>query len=159
MPQLNPEMAQKVADAEDTFAAIPAGVYILELAQDVEVAEGPKGHYWKWTFEVPEGEQYASRRFWLNTSLSENAFFKLKETFAAFGVSTETTTEDLVKKRVRGVVTVQTVQKGQRVGQLGNNLDRLLPLDGPTGEGIDAEGNKVDEAKSAVGGDDKPPLF
>lgn len=164
MPQLNQETAQKVRDAEDGFAPIPRGVYVMELAVDVEVGEGQKGAYWKWTLEIPEGEQYAGRRFWLNTSLSENAFFKLKETFAAFGVDTDTNTEDLVKHKVRGVVSMQTIQKGQRAGQLGNNLDRILPLDGPSGEGIDAEGNKLpaeDEtpAKGGGKGKDDAPLF
>lgn len=164
MPQLNSDKAQKVREAEDNFAAIPRGVYVLELTEDVEVGEGQKGAYWKWTFEIPEGEKFSTRRFWLNTSLSDNAFFKLKETFAAFGEDPETNTEDLVKRRVRGVISIQTIQKGQRAGQLGNNLDRILPLDGPSGEGIDGEGNSLPEDTSLIkgdgkGGDDSAPLF
>jgi hypothetical protein len=159
MPQLNSEKAQKVRDAEDNFSPVPRGIYILELTEDVEVGEGQKGAYWKWTFEIPEGETGAGRRFWLNTSLSDNAFFKLKETFAAFGEDPEVATEDLLKRRVRGVVSVQTIQKGQRAGQLGNNLDRILPLDGPTGEGIDGEGNKLPEDTATVKKDGAAPLF
>jgi len=149
-----------VRDAEDGFAPVPRGVYIVKLVGEVEVAEGQKGFYWKWTFEIPEGEQYAGRRFWLNTSLSEASYFKLKETFAAFGVDTDTDTADLEGKKVRAMVSMSTIQRGARQGQLGNNLDRVLPLDGPTGEGIDAEGNKLPDAGApAPGGDDKPPLF
>lgn len=163
MPQLGKDMAKKVAEAEDSFAPIPRGVYIVELAQDCEVAEGAKGAYWKWTFEIPEGEAYAGRRFWLNTSLSENAFFKLKETFAAFGVDTDTNTEDLVKKRVRAVIGTQTIQKGQRAGQIGNDLQKVLPLDGPTGENVDESGNELPKedasAASGKGGDSSAPLF
>lgn len=160
MPKLNAETAQKVENAEDGFKPVPDGVYILELREDVEVAEGPKGTYWKWTFEIPaehDGKslEHAGRRFWTNTSLSDAAYFKLKETFGAFGVPTDTDTEDLVKKRVKGVIITGVIQSGAKKGQERSEIDRLLPLD--------ADDPEVGTPAASGGGDDKgakdEPLF
>jgi hypothetical protein len=162
MAKLNTETARKVEKAEDGFKPVPDGVYVLELREDVEVGEGGKGPYWKWTFEVPETHDgkdldYAGRRFWTNTSLSEAAFFKLKETFAAFGVPTDTDTEDLVKKRVKAVIVTGTIQQGARKGEERSEIQRLLPLDaddpdvGTSGAGASPNMDK--------GGSTEEPLF
>lgn len=158
MPKLNQDVAQKVNDAEDGFKPVPENVYIVQLKEDVDVKEGAKGPYWRWTFEIPEtheGEelQYAGRRFWTNTSLSDAAYFKLKETFAAFGVPTDTDTEDLVGQKVKAVVIQRVIQGGQRAGEIGNEIDKLLPLDHEEGEAKEAV------TVAAGGSDNKPPLF
>lgn len=154
MPKLNEEVAQKVEQAEDSgFAPLEEGVYILELMEDVEVREGPKGVYWRWTFQIPEGMENSGRRFWVNTSLSDNAFWKLKETFDAFGVPTNTDTEDLVKRQVKAVITITTVQKGKREGELTNEVDKLLPLDADAD--VPAQGGE----KAAAKAKDDAPLF
>lgn len=172
MPKLNDDIAKKVEQAEDGFKPVPEGVYILQLMEDVEVREpqnanknGEKVPYWRWTFEVPkehEGKEleYSGRRFWTNTSLSDAAYFKLKETFAAFGVPTNTDTEELVGRRVKALITVKTIQGGQRKGELGNEISKLLPLDADTA---------ADEAKLlaapagpeglAKGGSSEEPMF
>lgn len=148
MPKLNPDTAQKVENAEDGYAPIPDGVYELELMEDVEVAEGAKGPYWKWTFQIPEGLQYAGRRFWNNTSLSESAFWKLKEAFDAFGVPTSTDTEDLVKRRVKALIVTTTINSGSRKGEPTNQIDKLMPLNAPDatpGDGPSASTVKQDD--------------
>lgn len=129
MPKLNDETASKVENAEDGFKPVPEGVYTLKLVEDVDVKEGQKGPYWKWTFEIPEGMEHAGRKFFTNTSLSDAAYFKLKETFAAFGVPTNTDTEDLVGQQVKALIITKTIQGGSRVGELGNEISKLLPLD------------------------------
>jgi len=158
VPKLNQDTAQKVDNAEDGFKPVEEGVYVLQLVEDVEVVEGPKGPYWKWTFEVPNDQPVAvGRKFFTNTSLSEAAFFKIKETFKAFGVPTDTDTEDLVGKRVKAVIGIRTIQGGSRKGELGNDITKLLP--------IDAEDPAVEDAKvstdkaSAKGGSKDEPLF
>lgn len=158
MPKLNSDVAQKVEQAEDGFKPVPEGVYIVQLKEDVDVKEGAKGPYWRWTFEVPETHegaemQYAGRRFWTNTSLSDAAYFKLKETFAAFGVPTDTDTEDLVGQKVKAVVTQRVIQGGQRAGDIGNEIDKLLPLD------HDEEGEAKETAVVAGGSKKDEPLF
>lgn len=154
MPKLKSDLADKVNNAEDGFKPVEEGVYTLRLAADVEVAEGAKGPYWKWTFEVPEdAEQYAGRKFFMNTSLSEAAFFKLKETFAAFGVATDTDTEDLVGQKVKALIGIRTIQGGSRKGEMGNDITKLMPLDSEDGESPAVNTEKAGDKK------DDAPLF
>jgi len=162
MPKLNQDVAQAVDQAEDGFKPVPEGVYIVRLMEDVDVKEGAKGPYWRWTFEIPEeheGEalEFAGRRFWTNTSLSSAAYFKLKETFGAFGVPTDTDTEDLVGRKVKAVVIQRVIQGGQRSGEIGNEIDKLLPLDSEEQVGANAAEANVEMAKAGAGSDE--PLF
>lgn len=129
MPKLNNDTAAKVDSAESGIDPVEEGIYVLRLREDVTVREGQAGPYWAWTFEIPEGQEKAGRRFFHNTSLSEQAFFKLKETFEAFGVPTNTDTEDLVGKTVKAHIIIKTIQKGQRQGELGNEIKSLHPID------------------------------
>lgn len=159
MAKLNSAVAQQVNEAEDGFKPIPEGVYIVQLMQDVEVGEGKRGAYWKWAFEIPaqhEGEdlQHAGRRFWTNTSLSQESFWKLKEAFEAFGVPTDTDTEDLVGKRVKAHIGVEVAKGGSRQGEPVNNIKKLLPLDAAT-EAPAAGG--VSTAKASAPSDE--PMF
>lgn len=162
MPKLNQETARKVSEAEDGFKPVPDGVYVVELREDVDVREGEKGPYWSWCFEIPKEHEdkeldYAGRRFWHNTSLSDAAYFKLKETFAAFGVPTDTDTEDLVKRRVKVVIRTEIQQKGKNKGRENSVIDQLLPLNAPDpSDPTAADGTAPDSGK---GGSDKEPLF
>lgn len=158
MPKLNTSTASKVEEAEDGFKPVPDGVYIVELREDVEVRESEKGTYWSWVFEIPEehdGEKlaHAGRRFWNNTSLSETAYWKLKETFAAFGVSADTDTEDLVKRRVKAVIITEIQQRGKNKGREQNAIDKLLPLNG------DAADAEADRLTPTTDGSKDEPLF
>lgn len=168
MPQLNDSTAQKVADAEDGFALLDPGVYLVQLVE-VEVKKGDKGPYWAWRFDIPEGLAHSGRRFYENTSMSEAAFFRLKGVFAAFEVPTTTNTDDLLGRQIRLVVGHETINKGPNMGKLRNCIDKLLPKDGPTGTdeetfkevGVtpsrDVSLEKGDE--SFEGGSKEDPLF
>lgn len=90
--------------------------------------EGPAGPYWSWEYEILDGE-FMDRRLWNNTTLAENAQFGLKQTFDAFGVPTDTDTDELLGKVVRLSVSQRTIQKGPRTGELSNNVDRVMPPD------------------------------
>lgn len=161
MAKLNQAVAEQVDNAEDGFKPIPEGVYIVQLMADVEVGEGKRGPYWKWAFEIPaqhEGEdvQHAGRRFWTNTSLSSDSFWKLKEAFTAFGVSTDTDTEDLVGKRVKAHIGVEVAKGGSRQGEPVNTIKKLLPLDSESDAVAAPAGGAVSTAK---GGSSDEPLF
>lgn len=158
MAKLNKETAQKVAEAEDGFKPVPDGVYVVELREDVDVREGDKGTYWSWSFEIPkehDGKEldHSGRRFWHNTSLSDAAYFKLKETFAAFGVPTDTDTEDLVKRRIKVVIRTEIQQKGKNKGKEQNVIDQLLPID------ADDPAVEASAVSTAKGGSNDEPLF
>lgn len=128
MPQLSGDLAQKTAEAEGgNFEPVPEDVYLATLDCDVEVNAGVKAPYWKWTFIIPEGQEYAGRKFWTNTSLSENALWKLKEIFEAFGVPTSYNTEDLVGRQVKLVVIQRIAEKGSRAGEMVNEIKQVLP--------------------------------
>lgn len=158
MPKLDDKKAAAVDQAEDGFKPVPEGVYILQLMEDVDVKEGNKGTYWRWTFEVPkehEGEEleHGGRRFWTNTSLSDSAYFKLKETFGAFGVPTNTDTAELVGRKVKALVVQKVIDGGQRKGEIGNEISKLFPLSHD--ESAEAEKS----VEMAEGGSTKEPLF
>lgn len=158
MPKLDDKKAAAVDQAEDGFKPVPEGVYIVQLMEDVDVKEGDKGTYWRWTFEVPkehEGEEleHGGRRFWTNTSLSDAAYFKLKETFGAFGVPTNTDTADLVGRKVKAMITQRVIQGGQRKGEIGNEISKLLPLS------HDEAAEAATEQAAAQGGSKEDPLF
>lgn len=149
MPKLDKKTAAAVEENEGSgFEPIPDGRYELQL-RDVTVAEGPQGPYWKWEFEIPDdAPDYQGRRFWVNTSLSERAQWKLKETFDAFEVPADTDTDELIGQRVIGYVSVGTINSGQRKGQKSNNVDNLYPL---------SEGLEEEDLGDALGGDDSDP--
>lgn len=138
MPQLNEATAAKVEKAESGFALLDPGIYIVQLhSVEVKQSQSGKGPYWAWRFDIPEGEAHEGRRFYENTSLSEAAYFRLKAVFAAFEVPTTTDTDELVGRKIRIALGHETQQQGQNIGTLRNSIDHLLPLEGPTGTGVD----------------------
>jgi len=127
VPKLNQKVAKAVEKAEGgKFDPLEPGVYHVRL-RDVTAKEGAKGIYWAWEFDVVEPD--AKGRLWTNTSLSEAAHFKLKETFEAFGVETDTDTDELLGKVCRAQVTITTIQAGNRKGEQTNSVTKLLPAD------------------------------
>lgn len=129
MPKLGSSLADKVEEAEGgNFEAIPEGIYHAVLEGEVEAAEGSKGPYWKWTFKVTD-EGFSGRKIWVNTSLAENALWKLKEIFEAFGVPTDTDTEDLIGKPVKLYLVQRIIEQGNRKGDMGNDVKQVLPFE------------------------------
>lgn len=140
MPQLPGDKAAQVAEAESNGGLIEDGLYEMYL-KDVEEAQGGKGPYWKWTFAFPEdAPQYKNWHQWLNTSLTPESAWRLKEAFDAFGVPTDTDTDTLVGKRVLVSIGSQTAQAGARKGELVNFIRNLHPLDTAT---VTADSGKV----------------
>lgn len=128
MPKLNKDLASAASEAVTTsFEPVPEGVYGVTL-RGVDIKEGQKGPYWVWEFEIPTGNDHAGRRFWLNTSLSEAALWKLNEVFSAFGATTDTDTDELIGKSVKAVVVQRTIQAGARSGEVTNQIDAVMPL-------------------------------
>lgn len=130
MAKLNKELQEQTDKAESSgFEPLPDGVYHLRLMDVDTTREGPKGPYWSWEFDVVENEQFKGRKLWNNTSLSESAAFKMKETYEAFGVPLDTDTDDMLGMVVKAQVSQRTIQSGSRQGDLGNQIDRLKPAD------------------------------
>jgi hypothetical protein len=149
VPQLNKKQAAETAKAEGSFEPLDDGVYHVRLA-GVEVKEGKNGPYWAWEFEVVQ-EPYVNRKLWTNTSLSEAAAWKVKEAFDAFGVGTDTDTDELVGQVCKAAVSSRVQQEGAGKGQTRNQVDRLLLADD------DFEAPEV--ATSKAGAADDEDLF
>lgn len=129
MPKLSQDKAAKVDVAEGgSFDPLPEAVYVAVLEGEVTAEQG-KGDspYWKWTFKIDEGSEFAGRKLYLNTSLSEKAEWRLNQVFGAFGVSSSTHTDDLIGRRVKLVVVQRVIQEGARKGDMGNDIRELLP--------------------------------
>lgn len=169
MAQLNADVAEKVEKAQDNFALLPPHIVVATLVEDVEIKEGQKAPYWVWKFKTDEDSPVGPNRTYRNrTSLSEAAFFKLKEVFTAFGVPATTDTAELVGKKVRLEIVCEVMQGGSRAGEYTNNIASVLPLNtedgkvgftGQTGE-VPADAlAKNDPSAPAPGGSSEAPLF
>lgn len=155
MPKLGKKQAQSVAEQEvKDFTAIPPGRYVLAL-REVTVSDKPGesgAHYWNWEFEVVEPEvvrdpetkedvKVVNRRLWTRTSLADSAEWKLKQVFDAFGYTPDSDTDEMVSEKVVAYVARVPQEKGQRQGQLVNEIDRLAPYD----ESEEREAAEADE--------------
>lgn len=130
MPQLDKSQSKAVAEAESSFGPIDEGVYLGTLV-DVTSGEGNAGTYWSWKFSDlinVETDEKAPGSVWVNTSLSEAAQWKLKEVFDAFEVDTSTNTDDLLGRQAQLAVSQREIERGARMGQVGNQVDAVMPL-------------------------------
>lgn len=142
-------IADKMAKAIDgqesrSFDPLPAGVYTGRMI-DAEARQSSNGNpMWSVTFEVVD-EEYAGRRLWVNLVFVDNALWKVKEFADAFGVTAaELDTDELIGECVKLAVSERIIPTGNRAGQVGNNVDRVMRL---TDGGDDAE---APEPKSAA---------
>jgi hypothetical protein len=133
MAKLPAAKAKEAADTADDWeggGAVEPGVYLCKLREVDCTKSGAAGPYWAWTFEVVgAAKEPSGKRFWDNTSLSERAIGRLGKHFAAFGVGTDTDTEDLIGKVVAVEVNRTTQKGGQNDGQLKNDVVALHPAD------------------------------
>ena len=148
MVKLSKKQAQAVDQAEvQDIGPIPEGRYKGRL-REVRKEEGNKGPYLRWEFDeirgMQDGKKYPGHQ-WVNTSLSDNALWKVKETFLAFGVPASTDTDDLVGQEVGMVVSRSVIESGKRAGEIGNNVDRLFNLDDAEGASEDSDDDDEDE--------------
>lgn len=141
MAKLPKAVAKRVNKAESSssdFEALPEGRYTAKLNDVDTTKEGAKGAYWSWEFEIVDGE-FKNRKLWVNTSLSEKADWKMKEVFTAFGYDADTDTDELVGEQVRLQVSQRAIESGPKKGDIGNNVDRVMPV----GDDDDEEGDDV----------------
>lgn len=154
MPQLSAKKAKKVAKATSEYKLLDNGIYRFKLLA-VETGEGDAGPYWRWDLQIPEGCEGHPRKLSHFTSLSAESEFKMKEAFEAFGASMDTHTDKLVGKEVLGEVVQRKIEKGNRAGQMGNNIAQLMsPDSGKKGKKSGKKGGK----NKGTEGDDDPPF-
>lgn len=69
------------------FSPIDSGRYratVFEISREVSKNSGKP--YLKWCFQICDGEPFAGRRLWDNTSLSDNAKWRLVQVLKACGI-------------------------------------------------------------------------
>lgn len=139
MPQLNTELSTKVETAVNPNGLIDEGVYLVRLDGPVEAkpSQASGNTTWAWPFIIEPGQPFAGRKVTHRTTLTDNMFWKLKETFDAFGVPTSTDTDELTGKVVRVKLIVKDDYQGRLDddGLVRQNTDvkSVLPANGPTG--------------------------
>lgn len=125
MPKLNSERAELAAQTEtSSYEPIPEGMYLAKL-REVTSHEGRTAPYWRWEYEIMD-QPYVGRRMWDNTSLSDRALWRLKLVFEAFGVPTDTDTDELVAKMVALNIGTEVQEQGAGAGQLRNVVRDVL---------------------------------
>lgn len=143
MAKLNKEAQENVKKASSQFLPMPECVLHARLRDVDPTRDGPKGPYWAWEFEIVEDETFMveddtgkpvevkslNRRLWNNTSLTPEAAFSFERTFRAFGVDSDTDTDELLGDIVKLVIGVRTIQEGDRKGELVNQINNLKPAD------------------------------
>lgn len=129
MAKLNKKKAGEAENTENAFEVIDACVTHARLMNVDTSKSGQAGPYWSWEFQGVEDGPALNRRFWNNTTLAEGKMFGLKMTFDAFGVPTDTDTDDLCGRIVKLTIGVRTIQSGSREGELANSITKISKAD------------------------------
>jgi hypothetical protein len=133
MAKLNKNLAQQAKDKAsdwDGTGVVPPGVYLCKLTTVDTSRSGPSGPYWTWEYTtVGVADEPANKKFWDNTSLSDKAIGRLGKVFEAFGVDTDTDTDDLIGSLVAVTVKIGTIRAGERAGEQRNEVEALHQAD------------------------------
>lgn len=132
MPRLPSKAAEaaKAAAESSGFTAIEEGTYEARLTGvTAKNAKSSGNPMWVWELEIVEAP-YRGRKLWVNTVLTDNAMWKVGEMFAAFGVDTDTDTDELVGDHCLVDVVQRVIEGGARAGQTGNDVARAHPVSG-----------------------------
>jgi hypothetical protein len=167
MPQLKPDIAERIDETEYSGGVLDPGVYEIVL-KEVEARPGKVAPVWSWKFEIAPGQKGAGRTLFTNTSLSEDASWKMREAFYAFGVPATTDTDLLIGQRVKALVYKSIAQGGKREGQFVNAIQELMPVGrstvAPNGAAAakaaapDPDDPTIKTAGAAPSKDDEPPF-
>lgn len=168
MPQLNETYASGIDEEPQAVGVLEPGVYEAVLVE-VVAKPGKVAPLWSWRYEVAPGQVGEGRTMFNNTSLSEEARWKMAETFQAFGVPANTNTDRLLGQRVKLLVAKVIAQQGKRQGMFVNQIQEVMPVgqrtisttkpydpDDPTAPRPDATVGAVQG--SAPGTGDEPPF-
>lgn len=132
MPKLPKATADAVGNATSNRDPLPDGTYTVRLREvSANTSRNSGNPYWSWEYEVVDGP-HKGRRLWDNTSLSEKALWRVNQVFQAFGVGPDTDTDELLGSQVRAVVSQREIEGGSRAGEIGNQIERLLPVEKET---------------------------
>lgn len=150
MGKLTKAMQAKVAKAEGgNFELLPEDIYPARLFAVDTSKNGPAGPYWVWEFKIT-GDVGNGRKLWVNTSLSDNALWKMKQIYEALGFTLDSDTDEMCGAECRIEVSQGVIEKGPRKGELRNEAGNILPAHG------DDEDNEEGSAPLGDGDEEDP---
>lgn len=158
MPKLSKVVAKKVDSAEEWGQGrqlLEEGRYAARLRK-VEVREGESGRAGSWSWWLTkihdeDGKGYGGTQF-LNTSLSEKAFGRLKQVFNAFGYTSDSDTDEMLGEWVGIYVTQERQAQGKNAGKMRNEIQYVFEFVAdewafdPDGVGPDQEREEQDSS-------------
>ena len=129
MPKLSRELAAQVDNdpGSGSFDPVPAGVYRVRLKDvNAKIAKASGNPMWELVFEMVD-DGYKGRLLWSNLVQIPTVAWKIREFFDAFGVGADTDTDELLGRTCRVSVIQRVIGGGSREGQIGNNIEKVLP--------------------------------
>lgn len=156
MPKLSAQNAKKVAETETggrSFEPLPEGKYRVRLTEvESAMTRGDNGATkkpkWVWKFEVVAPAEHEGRWLFEHAVIGDSTLWKLAQIFEAFGVPTDTDTDDLIGETIDVMVGQEIAQRGKLAGKTVNRITDYIPAaePGPASEG----------AKAPAGGENIP---
>jgi hypothetical protein len=126
VPKLTRDLAasvEKAASDGGSFEPLEPGEYRCRL-HEVTAKNAASGNpMWVWVFETVDKPR--GRRLWVNTVLTDAALWKVGEVFTAFGVPTDTDTDEMIGATALLEVALREIGAGARKGQMGNDVTRV----------------------------------
>jgi hypothetical protein len=157
MPKLSAQQAKTVAATQAAAAGgmlLEEGYYAAQL-RSVEEKTSDNGDYWEWTFHNLHDQAGAKHpgRQWNNTSMGAKSAPFLKQTFDAFGYTTDSDTDEMINEWVTLYITQEVRQKGVNAGKLRNTISSLSPFV-PSDFDFDADAEAVTAESGGSGSRD-----
>lgn len=123
--------AVKAAADSDPFAPLPEGKYRVELVKVESKTSSTKKPMWVWDFKVTEPADYKGKNIRTWTVLQDNLLWRLAQVFKAFGVGSDTDTDDLVGKTIMIEVEQQMNEKedSKSYGKMNHSVKDFLEQD------------------------------
>ncbi len=136
MPKLNAKQAKQVASTDAWEAGtgrvlLDEGRYAAQLFKVTE-RDGREHPLWSWRFvnvHNQDGDLMGRTNLFHSTSLSPKAYGGLKQTFDAFGYTTDSDTDEIIGEWVVLYVRQEIQEQGQNAGQRVNRVASVSPFD------------------------------
>lgn len=125
VPKEQQAAAEAAGESWGQFKLLDPGLYSATLDEVDATRTGPSGMYWAWVFKY---DNQPGKAF-LNTSFSPKAIGSVGAVYRAFDAPIDTDTDELIGERVVLAIVVSKVKKGERKGQLRNEVASVLPYE------------------------------
>jgi hypothetical protein len=107
---------------------VPNGYYLARI-ESIERSSKPGGsghHFHTVVWEIESPKEYKTRWIWDRVSESPSAAFRFRQMFDATGYTYDSDTDELIGEVAVLEVSQSVIERGDRKGELGNDVDRIL---------------------------------